>query len=164
MDLITPQFGLIFWQLIAFLVLLFVLSKYAWKPIMEGLKEREDSIELALKSAQEAKTEMANISANNEKLLDQARLEKDEMLKKASQVAKDLVEEARGTASKEANKMLDNARAVIQSEKNSAIADIKKQVSLLSIEIAEKVLKRELADKPAQQLLVENLIKDAKFN
>ncbi len=164
MDLITPQFGLIFWQLIAFSVLLFVLSKYAWKPIMEGLKDREVSIETALKSARDAKTEMENISANNEKLLDTARQEKDEMMKKAIQISKEVVEEARGTANKEVSRMLENARIIIQSEKATAIEDIKKQVSLLSIEIAEKVLKRELADKPAQQLLVENLIKEAKFN
>ena len=164
MQLVQPELGLIFWQLTVFLVLFIVLAKFAWKPILSGLKEREESIESALKAADAAKIEMERISNQNAQLLEEARQEKDEMLKKAAQTAKDLVEEARGMAQKEGDKMIEQARAVIENEKKAAVNEIKKQVAALSLEIAEKVLRKQLENQDAQKALVEDILKDTKLN
>lgn len=164
MQLVQPELGLIFWQLTVFIILFIVLAKFAWKPILSGLKEREQSIESALKAADAAKMEMERISNQNAQLLEEARQEKDEMLKKATQTAKDLIEEARGNAQKEANKIVEDARVAIENEKKLAVNEIKKQVAALSIEIAEKVLRKQLENQDAQKALVEDILKDTKLN
>lgn len=164
LNLITPELGLIVWQLVVFLAVLFVLGKFAWKPILKGIKDREQSITEALEAAQQAKSEMAKISADNEKLLQQARIEKDEMLKKAQQTAKDLVEEAKTNAQKEASKVLEEARQLILSEQKAAMAQIKKEIAQLSLEIAEKLLRKDLQNDNAQKILAEQLINEIKPN
>lgn len=164
MNLVTPEFGLIFWQTVTFLIVLFVLSRYAWKPIMNALKDREHSIENALQEADKARKDMEQLKADNEKLLDEARIERDKILKTAHQLAQETKDEAKAQAQKEVDKMLADARSTIQAEKNSAIADIKKQVAVLSIEVAETILKRELESPEKQTQLVADLIKDLKIN
>lgn len=164
MNLVTPDFGLLFWQTVTFLAVLFFLSKYAWKPIMKALKERETSIDSALLSAEEARKEMARLKGDNERLLDEARLEKDKMLKTAQKTAEDIVNQAKDAASVEANKLIANAQQIIQQEKHAALAEIKQQVANLSLEIAEKILRRELKEEGAQKELVEGYIKEAKLN
>lgn len=164
MDLITPEFGLIFWTGLSFLILLFILRKFAWKPILGAVNTREQSIMDALASAEAAKKEMENLTADNEKLLKEARMERDAMMKEARELKAKMIADAKEEAKEEADKMISNAQAAIQSEKKSAIADIKSQVASLSIEIAEKVVKDELSGKDKQLKLVESMLGDAKLN
>ena len=164
MDLITPAFGLIFWQTIIFLVVLFVLGKFAWKPILGALQSREDSIDEALKSAEKAKEDMTNLKADNEKLLAEAKLERDKMLKAAAKLGEDLKDQAKEDARLIGDKMIDDAKASIESEKNEAIKEIKDQVVELSIQITEKLLKKNLSDDKSQQELVKGYMKDIKLN
>lgn len=164
MDFITPDFGLIFWQTCIFLVVLFVLGKFAWKPIINGLNEREHTIEKALLSAEKAKNEMAQLKADNEKLLVEARRERDNMLKDAAAASSQLKEEAREQASKEGARILDDAKAAIETEKKAALADIKQQVGELSLEIAEKILREKLSDDKAQREYISKLVNDLNQN
>ncbi|TAE73477.1 MAG: ATP synthase F0 subunit B [Bacteroidetes bacterium] len=164
MDLIKPEFGLLIWQTIIFLAIIFVLGKYAWKPILSGLKDREDSIASALGEAEKARTEMQKLTSDNQKLLDEARSEREKILKAAQKTADELREEAKAKASSEVNKMLEDARKVIESEKQSAIASIKEQVAILSVEVAGKILRRELENKDRQQLLAADIIRELKVN
>ena len=164
MDLITPAFGLIFWQTIIFLIVLFVLGKFAWKPILGALQSREDSIDEALKSAEKAKEDMANLKADNEKLLAEAKLERDKMLKAAAKLGEDLKDQAKEDARLIGDKMIDDAKASIESEKNEAIKEIKDQVVELSIQITEKLLKKNLSDDKSQQELIKGYMKDIKLN
>lgn len=164
MDLILPSSGLIIWQLIGFLALLFLLMKFAWKPILAALDEREKSIEDALKSAEIARNEMANLKAENEKILHEAKIERDAMLLKASETAKQLIEEAREKAVEEGSKMIENAKAAIETEKKAALEEVMVQVSVLSLEIAEKLLKKNFSEDAAQKALVEELVKELKLN
>lgn len=164
MDLLTPGVGLIFWQLIGFLLLLFVLGKYAWKPILGTLQERENSITEALEAAEVAKNEMKALQAENEKLLDDARAERDLMLKEALKTASTIKDEARAESSKIGQKMIDDARAVINTEKQAALTEVKNQVAQLSLQVAEKLLRKELTDKKAQKELVSDYIKDIQIN
>ncbi len=164
MDLITPAFGLIFWQTLIFLVVLYILGKFAWKPILGALKTREDSIDEALRSAERAKEEMADLKADNEKLLAEAKLERDKMLKAASKIAEDMKDQAKSDAKVVGEKMIDEARTSIESEKNDAIQQIKDQVAELSIQITEKLLKKNLSDDKSQQELIKGYMKDIKLN
>jgi len=164
LSLITPELGLIVWQTVVFLLLLFVLGKFAWKPILKGLKDRENSIAEALAAAEKAKAEMAKISNENKKLLQQARAEKDEMLKKAQQTARELVDEAKDNATKEANRILEEARQLINSEKKAAMAEMKKEIAKLSLQVAERILRKELANDEMQKTLAEKLINEIKPN
>ncbi|WP_291072933.1 F0F1 ATP synthase subunit B [Empedobacter sp. UBA5987] len=164
MDLITPSVGLIFWTAVVFIILLVLLRSLAWKPILSAVKEREQSIEDALNAAKKAKEEMALLNAQNEKIMKEARAERDAILKEAREMKENIINEAKNSASVEANKLIENAKAAIQNEKVSAMADIKNQVGQLSIEIAEKILTKELADKTAQEDLVNNVIDQVKFN
>ncbi|MVN76478.1 F0F1 ATP synthase subunit B [Hymenobacter sp. HMF4947] len=164
MSLITPEFGLLFWQTLIFLLLLLLLAKFAWKPILGSLKEREDSIDNALKMAQQAKEEMQNLKAGNEKLLADARKERDQMLKEGQAMAAQFVEQAKTTASAEAGRITQQAREAIQQEKNAALAEVKNTAAQLSVDIAERLLRRELADPTAQQKLVDEYLKDVKLN
>ncbi len=164
MDLITPSSGLIIWQLFGFLGLLFILIKFAWKPMLAALEERETSIENALKSAEIARLEMANLKAENEKLLAEARLERDNILKKAQDASSKMIEDARAEAVKTGAQMIENARAVIETEKKAALAEVKTQVAALSLEVTEKLLRKNLSDEKAQKELVDTYIKDLKLN
>lgn len=164
MDLITPGSGLIFWQLFGFLGLLFILIKFAWKPMLAALEERESSIENALKAAESARNEMANLKADNEKLLAEARLERDVILKKAQEASVKMIEEAKNEATKVAAAQIENAKAVIETEKKAALAEVKNQVAILTIEVTEKLLRRNLADEKAQKALVDEFVKEVKLN
>jgi len=164
MDLLTPGAGLVFWQLITFLGLFFILAKFAWKPILGGLKEREESIQKALDSAEKAKQEMASLKSDNEKLLKEAREERDKILRDARTASNQIQEEAQNTAKKTADKIIADAKAIINTEKQAALNDIKAQVATFSLEIAEKLIKKNLADDKSQKELTETLIKDLKLN
>jgi F-type H+-transporting ATPase subunit b len=164
MDLITPDASLIFWQTIIFLVVLFVLGKFAWKPILNGLNERENTIEEALLSAEKAKNEMAQLKADNEKLLAEARKERDSILKDATAAANKLRDEAREQASQEGARIVADAKASIETEKKAALAEVKQQVAQLSLEIAEKILREKLSDDKAQKEYVSKLVKDLNEN
>ncbi|MEN8117384.1 MAG: F0F1 ATP synthase subunit B [Bacteroidota bacterium] len=164
MGLVMPNPGTIFWMLIIFGVVLFILKKFAWKPILIALKEREESIAYALNSAEEAKKEVAGLKADNEKIIAEARREKDVILKEAKELKETIVAEAKEKAAQEALKTIDQARQQIQSEKTAAINDIKKQVAELSVSIAEKVIKKELDKKGEQKKMVDGLIDDIKLN
>ncbi len=164
MQLVKPEFGLIFWMLVSFGIIFWILKKFAWKPILNMLKEREDFITNALGSAERAKKEMAELQSNNEKLLNEARNQRDIMLKEAREIKDQIVGEAKGAAQKEADKLLKSARENIQSEKNAAIAEMKNQVAALSLEIAEKILKEELSSSDKQKTLVKTLLNDVNLN
>lgn len=159
-NLLTPDFGLIIWQAIVFLVVLLILGKFAWKPIMGSIKERELSIEESLASAQRAKAEMQQLHAENEKLLDEARLERDRILKDAIDAGNRMKEEAKAETSKISEKMIEDAKLAIQTEKRAALADVKSQVAMLSLQIAEKLLREQLSTEAAQKKLVEGYVKE----
>lgn len=164
MDLVTPQLGLIFWMVVTFLTALFILKKFAWKPILNALSEREQNIEEALNTARKAKEEMAALKADNEKLIQQARSERDQMLREARDAKDSIIAEAKTKAQAEANKVLTQARETINSEKNAAIAELKNQVAEMSLEIAEKILRHELSNDEKQKMLIQNLIKEVNLN
>jgi len=164
MDLIIPSAGLIFWQLIGFLALLFILIKFAWKPILASLAEREASIDGALKSAEQARNEMANLKAENEKLLQEARLERDVILSKAYEASLKMIEDAKTESSRQGALLIESAKAVIETEKKAALTEVKNQVALLTLEVTEKLLRKKLGDDKAQVELVDQFIKDLKLN
>jgi len=164
MDLITPGLGLVFWTIITFLILLIILKKFAWKPILGAVSEREESIKNALLSADNARKEMQNLQADNQRILQEARLERDAMLKDAREIKEKMVADAKNEAQVQGQKMIEQAKAAIESEKNTAMAELKLQVSTLSIEIAEKLLKDELSNKATQVKLVEKMLGDAKLS
>ncbi|PJJ48639.1 F0F1 ATP synthase subunit B [Hymenobacter chitinivorans] len=164
MELITPNIGLIFWQLVIFLIVLFLLAKFAWKPILGSLKEREDSIESALRMADQAKLEMQQLKAGNEKLIAEARMERDKMMQEATMMANQLIEQAKSKATEEGSRMIMQAREAIQNEKHAALTEVKNTAAKLSIDIAERILRRELADSGSQQQLVDSYLKDVKLN
>jgi len=164
MQLVTPGIGLLFWMLVSFSLVLFVLSKYAWKPIMKGIHQREDTIEKALESANEAKKEMLKLKAGNEQLLREAKDERDALMRDARKVRETILEQARIAANEESARILENARENIQFEKMAAINELKNQIASISIEIAEKVIGKELENKDQQQKLTEKLLKDVKIN
>ena len=151
-------------QTILFLLLIFLMVKFAWKPILKALNDREQGITDALAAAENAKREMENLNADNEKLLKEAKAERDAMMKEAREIKAKMIEDAKGEAKAEADKLLANAQAAILSEKKAAIADIKTQVASLSVEIAEKVVKDELSNKDKQLKLVETMLGDATLN
>jgi len=164
MDLIIPESGLVIWQTIITLLVLFVLGKFAWKPILSALKTREDSIEEALLAAEKAKEEMANLKSDNEKLLREAREERDKIIQSASKVANEIREKAKGDAAEISKKMLEEARASIDTEKKSALKEIKDQVAELSLEISEKLLRKNLEGDKAQKELIDGYIDELKLN
>jgi len=164
MELVTPHLGLIFWMTLSFMFLLFVLGKYAWKPVMKMLKEREDRIEEALSLAEKAREEMKLLKFSNEQLLKEAKEQRDDILREARKIKDAIVEEAREKANTEANRILENTRESIQFEKMAAITDLKNEIATLSIEIAEKVLNAELSDEGKQSKLINRLLGDVNFN
>jgi F-type H+-transporting ATPase subunit b len=164
MELVTPAFGLIFWMLVTFAIIFFILKKFAWKPILNMIKEREQGIEKALKSADDALESMRELKAGNEKILAEARNEKDNMLKDARETKDAIIAEAKTKAKQEADKLVAQARDTINAEKMAAIAELKAQVATLSIDIAEKILKEHLSTDDKQKTLVNNLVKDVTLN
>lgn len=164
MELVTPHLGLIFWMTLSFLLLLAILGKYAWKPVMKMLKEREDRIEDALSQADKAREEMKQLKFSNEQLLKEAKEQRDEILREARKIKDSIIEEAREKANAEANRILENTRESIHYEKMAAITDLKNEIASLSVEIAEKVLNAELADKGKQNQLINRLLGDVHFN
>jgi len=164
MELITPEFGLIFWTGISFLILLFLLRKFAWKPILNSVNTREQSINDALAAAEAAKREMENLTSDNERILKEARLERETMMKEAREMKAKMIADAKEEAKLTADKMIEQAQAAIDSEKKSAVAELKNQVASLSVEIAEKVVKSELSNKDKQLKLVEDMLGDATLN
>ena len=164
MDLLIPEVGLVVFQTIAFLLLMFVLGKFAWKPILAAIKEREQFIDDALNKAELAKQEMARLTAQNEDLMKQARSERDEILKEAKALKDNIVNEAKTQAHTEGVKLIEKARIEIENQKKAALAELKGQVSSLSLDIAERVLRSQLDDKAKQQDLVASLLKDVELN
>jgi F-type H+-transporting ATPase subunit b len=164
MGLVTPSLGLVFWTTLAFLIVLFLLKKFAWKPILESLKERENTIADALKAAENAKHEMAQLKASNEELLRKARDERDALMKEARDARDLIIAEAKSKATQEADRILTAARENIKNEKMAAISELKNQVAVLSIEIAEKILRNELSKDEKQKTLVNNLVEEINLN
>ena len=158
------SFGLFVWQSIIFIGLILLLKKFAWKPILDAVNEREEGIKNALQSAESAKKEMQNLKSDNEKLLADARAERDALMKEAREIKDKMINDAKTEAQTAGEKMIAQAKAAIESEKNAAMADLKNQVSSLSLEIAEKVLRDELSNKESQTKLVEKMLGDAKLN
>jgi F-type H+-transporting ATPase subunit b len=164
MELITPGIGLLFWMLLMFVIVLWLLKKFAWKPIMNALKEREMSIQEALMSADSARKEMEKLQADNEKIMAEARAERDTIIRDAKQTKDGMINEAKEQAADEARKIIQAARKEITNEKIAAINEIKNKVAELSIEIAEKILREKLADGKKQKEMIEKLIKEISPN
>ena len=164
MELVKPSIGLIFWMAVSFSIILFLLKKFAWKPILGMIKEREQSIENALAAAENAKEEMKALQSNNERILVEARAERDQLLKDAREIREKMIAEAKVIATKEGERLLKSARENIQNEKMAAITELKNQVATLSIDIAEKILKSELSSDEKQKSLVNTLLKDVNLN
>lgn len=162
--LVTPEIGMLFWTSLVFVILILILTKYAWKPILNAVKEREASIEDALSLAEQTRKEMAALSANNEALLNKAREERDEMLKDARTVKDKIINDAKAIANTEAERIIFSAKEAIQNEKLAAITELKNQVAILSVEIAEKILKRELATAEKQRSLIDNAVGEINLN
>jgi len=158
------SFGLFIWQVVIFVGLIFLLKKFAWKPILDAVNEREQGIKNALESAESARNEMQNLQADNQRILQEARAERDAMLKDAREMKEKMVADAKNEAQEQGQKMIEQAKAAIESEKNAAMADLKSQVATLSLSIAEKVLKDELSNKESQTKLVDQLLGDVKLN
>jgi F-type H+-transporting ATPase subunit b len=158
------SFGLFIWQTIIFVGLIFLLKKFAWKPILDAVNEREEGIKNALLSADNARKEMQNLQADNQRVLQEARMERDSLLKDAREIKEKMIADAKNEAQAQGLKMIEQAKAAIESEKNAALAELKLQVSTLALEIAEKLLKDELSSKEAQVKLVEKMLVDAKLN
>ncbi|MFM9909586.1 MAG: F0F1 ATP synthase subunit B [Chitinophagaceae bacterium] len=164
MKLLTPDLGLLFWTLLSFLVVFFILAKYAWPSIVKGLKDREKSISDSLATAEKVKAEMAQLQSENEALLAKAREERSLMLKEAREIKDKIINEAKDQAKLEANKIVVEAQAAIQSQKMAALTDVKNQVGTLVIEVAEKILRRELANKADQEMYIKQLSNEVKLN
>jgi F-type H+-transporting ATPase subunit b len=164
MELVQPGIGLIFWMTLSFSLVLLILGKFAWPAITKGLKEREQSIDDALRAADKAREEMQLLKVDNEELLKQAKGERDEIMNEARKLRDKIVEEAKGKATVEADKIVESARERIENDKMSAMTDLKNQIAILSIEIAEKILKEELSGGKKQEELIKKLTDDVKLN
>ena len=164
MDLVTPSIGLVFWTLVSFFVLLVLLKKLAWKPMLGAIHERERSIEEALNKAELARLEMSRLSTENEALMKEARLERDQLLKEAKELKDEILAEAKNQAQVEGAKLIEKAKIEINNQKVAALDEVKNQVASLSIEIAEKVLRKQFDNEKAQNTLVSDLLKDVKLN
>jgi F-type H+-transporting ATPase subunit b len=162
--LLNPSPGLIFWQLVVFGSLVFILWKFAWKGILSALKEREGEIEGALRMAEETRAEMAKLKSDNDKLVAEAKKERDFIIKEAKEASDKMIAEAKERAIEQGNKIMEDAREVMNQERVKMMSQIKKDVATLSIEIAEKVIRKELSDKATQQSFVSELVADAKLN
>ena len=164
MGLVMPDFGLLFWMVVSFSLLMWLLKKFAWKPILQALSAREDSIEKALLSAEHAKNEMLKLQAGNEKLLKEAMLEREKIVKEARELKDSMVRDAKNLAVIEANKVLEEAKSAIIRERAEAVNEMKSVISSFSLEIAEKILKEHLSDNKKQKDLVSNYLDNIKLN
>lgn len=166
MEKLIEQFslGLFVWMSVLFIALVFLLRKFAWKPILEAINQREEGIKSALDEAENARKEMQNLKADNERILKEARAERDTLLKEARAMKENMINEAKEEAQTQAAKIINQAQQTIETEKQAAIADIKNQVAQLSVNIAEKVVKDELSNKDKQLKLVEDMLKDVTIN
>ena len=160
MQLVTPAIGLVFWMLVTFSILLFILKKFAWKPILESIKNREESINDALNQAENARGEMARLQGENEQLLVEARQERDAMLKEAKEMKEKIVGEAKSAADEEAKKLIARAQDEIQKQKSAAMDELKKEIASFSVQIAEKLVTDKLENNDAQQKLIANHLND----
>ena len=164
MDLLTPSFGLLIWTLLAFLIVFFILKKFAWPAIVKGLKDREHSIADSLATAEKVRAEMAQLKSENEALLAQAREERALMLREARETKDKIVNDAKDQARNEANKIMSEAQAAIETQKMAALTDVKNQVGKMVIEVSEKILRRELANKAEQEIHIKELVEEVKLN
>ena len=164
MDLVTPSIGLVFWTTISFLALFLILRKVAWKPMLGAIHERERSIEDALNKAELAREEMSRLTNQNEALLKEARSQRDLLLKEAKELKDAIITEAKNQAQVEGAKLIEKAKIEINNQKVAALDEVKNQVASLSLEIAEKVLRKQFDDKLKQEALVSDLLKDVKLN
>jgi F-type H+-transporting ATPase subunit b len=160
MDLLLPGFGLLFWTLLAFAIVFFILKKYAWKPILDSLNLREKTIGESLATAEKVKQEMAELKSENEELLQQAREERTQMLKEAKETKEKIINEAREQAKNEAGKIMSDAMLAIENQKMAALTDVKNQIGNMVIEVAEKVIRKELDDKASQEAYIRKLADD----
>jgi len=164
MDLITPGIGLLFWMTISFLLLVLILGKYAWKPILKSINKRNQSIEDALAAAEKAREEMAKLMTDNEKILLEAKAQREEILKEARTFSENIISDAKNAAKSDIEKMKEQARIDINNEKTAALSQIKNQVAEISIQIAEKLLRKNLEDKEKQEQLIDDILKDVNLN
>jgi F-type H+-transporting ATPase subunit b len=164
MDLVTPALGLVVWTTLCFAILLFILGKYAWKPIMNAVAERENSIESALSKAEAVREEMSRLTAENEAILKQARAERDTIIAEGTKIKNQLISEAKESAQKEGARQIELARQEISTQKAIALADVKNQVASLSLDIAEKILRKQFEDQKKQDELVKELLKEVKLS
>jgi len=164
MGLVTPELGTFIWMFIPFAIVFFILKKYAWPSIVDAIEERNDSIKEALLSAERAKEEMAKLQADNQKILKEARREREGMLKEAKEFGEQIVHEAKIKANEEAEKVVESARQAIESDKAAALSEIKAQVATLSVEIAEKILRRQFDEDQQQKDYFQELMKEVKLN
>ena len=164
MGLVLPEYGLLFWMVLTFGIVLFILKKFAWKPILSSLKERETSIEDALELAKKTRDEMAKLQADNEKILTEARQQREDLLKEARVARQKMIDEAKDKAKEEGDKMIASARQAIENEKSAAIEDMKIAIVAMSVQIAEKILKKQLEDPKSQQDYLDTYLKDVKLN
>jgi F-type H+-transporting ATPase subunit b len=164
MELVTPGFGLVFWTTVSFLILLVLLRKFAWKPILSAVNDREESIEEAIQQAQKAREEMANLKADNERILNEARAERDHMLKEARDIRDNMINESKDVAKNEADKIMTSAREAIENEKKAALTELRNTVGTLAIEVAEKVLRDELTNTDKSKKLVDEFLSEIELN
>jgi len=164
MDLLTPSFGLLIWTLLAFLIVFFILKKYAWPAITKGLKDREQSIADALSTAEKVKAEMAEMKSEHEALLAQAREERAQILKEARETKEKIINESKEAAKTEASKIITETQAAIEAQKMAALIDVKNQVGKMVIDVSEQILKRELKNKEDQEAHIKGLVNEVKLN
>lgn len=160
MGLITPDYGLVIWMLISFSLVLFILTKFAWKPILNGLKSREESISKSLKLAEEAREEIKRLKSYNEELAEKARQEREEVFLEAKKLRDKIVEEAKVQAEEEAQKIINKTRELLNKEKENAKKELFQSISLMALELSEKVLRKEFIDKQKQLQYFDEVLKE----
>ena len=164
MDLVTPDIGLIFWTTVSFAILYFILAKFAWKPILGAVNEREKSIKDALSAAEKAKEEMVNLKADNEKILNEAKLQRESLLKEAREIKSKIIADAESEATEKANKLVEAAKTAIENEKSAAMKELQNTVVDLSLNIAEKLVAKELENKEKQIENIQGILDKTKLN
>lgn len=164
MNLITPDFGLFFWMLVTFMLVFTILKRFAWKPIVHALKERENNIREGIENAEQARDELANVKVKSEKVISDAIVERDQLIRQGRELKDKIISEARLQAEVEAKKIVEAAKKLIEEEKTAAINQIKVQIASLSVEIAEKILRKKLKDDIVQKELMTSLLDEFKLN
>ncbi|QOR75093.1 MAG: F0F1 ATP synthase subunit B [Thermoflavifilum sp.] len=164
MSLLHPDFGLIFWTLVVFLITLFILRKYAWKPILQMLDQREKMIADSIAAAEKVKAEMSQMKLEHEQILAEAKAERSRILREAKQMKEQIIEQAREQAKEEARKIMEEAREAVERQKMAAITDIKNQLGLMAVELSERILRRALADPEKQEAYIKQLVEEVKLN